>query len=602
MKSGLAALFFGWVALAAAAQAPDAAWPSEKVDLSVLQSVEAGEAEFLVIMKEQADLSAARRLRTKEEKGRFVVERLKETARETQGPLLADLSAAGAKSRPFWVANMVWVRGGREAVAAAASRPDVERIAADALVNAHLPEAETRGREPLAVEWGVSQVNAPYAWGLGFTGQGIVVAGQDTGYQWAHPALRPHYRGWDGANADHDFNWHDAIHVLGSNCGADSPFPCDDHGHGTHTMGTMVGDDGGSNQIGVAPGAVWIGCRNMNEGDGTPASYAECFQWFLAPTDLNGENADPDLAPDVINNSWGCPYSEGCTYPDILRAVVESARAAGIVVVASAGNSGSSCGSVADPPAIYDAAFSVGNTTRTDAIASLSSRGPVTVDGSNRLKPDVSAPGSSVRSSFPTNAYVEMTGTSMAGPHVAGVVALLLSARPDLRGDVDTIETLLATTALPLTSTQTCGGVPGSSVPNNTHGWGRVDVQRLFTLDSDGDGSVNMGDCAPADGTVWDAPSEARGLTLSGSGATVLSWEVPAAPGGSAILYDLLRSGDPSDFTSAACVASGSTALSASDASAPAGVSYYLVRSRNACGASLGKRSEGTPRSAPDCP
>ncbi|MEW5763670.1 MAG: S8 family serine peptidase [Acidobacteriota bacterium] len=602
MKRAAAVLVVGLWALGVGAGSPGGAWPSEKVDPAVLREAEAGSAEFLVLMKEQADLSAARTLRTKEEKGRFVVERLRETAERSQGPLLAELAGLGAEVRPFWIANMVWVRGGLDALSAAASRAEVDRIVPNPHVGARLPEEEAAGREPLAVEWGVSRVNAPYAWGLGYTGRGVVVAGQDTGYQWNHPALRPHYRGWNGTTADHDFNWHDAIHSGGGSCGADSLVPCDDHGHGTHTMGTMVGDDGGSNQIGVAPGAVWIGCRNMDRGNGTPATYTECFQWFLAPTDLDGENADPSLAPDVINNSWGCPYSEGCTYPDILKAVVESARAAGIVVVASAGNSGSSCGSVADPPAIYDAAFSVGNTTGTDAIATSSSRGPVTVDGSNRLKPDVTAPGTSVRSSYPTSTYATLSGTSMAGPHVAGVVALLLSARPDLKGDVDAVEFLLASTADPKTSTQTCGGVPGSSIPNNTFGHGIVDAQRLFTLDSDGDGSGNLADCAPADGSAYSAPSEARNLTLSWAGTTVLSWQAPSAPGGTEVVYDLLRSADPADFSAAVCVASGTAALTASDGDAPSGVAYYLVRSRNACGASLGTRSDGAPRSAPSCP
>ena len=147
----------------------------------------------------------------------------------------------------------------------------------------------------------------------GYTGQGAVIAGQDTGYQWDHPALKDQYRGWNGSAADHNYNWHDAIHATGSSCGADSPCPCDDNDHGTHTMGTMVGDDGGANQIGMAPGARWIGCRNMNAGVGTPTTYIECFEWFIAPTDLAGQNPNPAMAPDVINNSWGCPESEGCS-------------------------------------------------------------------------------------------------------------------------------------------------------------------------------------------------------------------------------------------------------------------------------------------------
>jgi subtilisin family serine protease len=348
--------------------------------------------------------------------------------------------------------------------------------------------AETAG-----IEWNISQVNAPAVWALGYTGQGAIVAGADTGYDWDHPALVGHYRGWDGTNANHNYNWHDAIHSGSSGCGVNSPAPCDGHWHGTHTMGTMVGDDGAANRIGMAPGARWIGTRNMNDsGAGTPATYSECFEWFIAPTDLNGQNPDPARAPDVINNSWGCPASEGCTSPDVLRTVVENTRAAGIVVVASAGNDGSGCSTINVPPSIYEAAFTVGATDGSDAAASFSSRGPVTVDGSGRRKPDVSAPGVSVRSSTPGTGYALSSGTSMAGPHVAGLVALVLSAHPGLKGQVDRIETLLEKTCRPRTTTQNCGTIPGTNVPNNTYGWGRIDALAAVGVnDSDGDGMPN---------------------------------------------------------------------------------------------------------------
>jgi len=306
------------------------------------------------------------------------------------------------------------------------------------------------------------------------TGQGVVVAGQDTGYQWNHPALKNHYRGWNGVSANHNYNWHDSIHSGGGVCGPDSPQPCDDTNHGTHTMGTMVGDDGGSNQIGMAPGAKWMGCRNMDQGVGTPATYSECFEWFIAPTDLNDQNPDPSKSPDVINNSWSCPTSEGCTNPNILRNVVENTRAAGIVVVQSAGNSGSGCSTVNTPAAIYDAAFSVGAVNASNNIVSFSSRGPVTFDNSQRLKPDASAPGENIRSSVPGNGYAFFSGTSMAGPHVAGLVALAISAQSCFAGDVDAIEQYVRTHATPRTTTQTCGGIPGSGIPNNTYGYGAI--------------------------------------------------------------------------------------------------------------------------------
>jgi hypothetical protein len=253
----------------------------------------------------------------------------------------------------------------------------------------------------------------------------------------------------------------------------------------------------------------------MDDGAGTPARYTECFQWFIAPTDLSDQNPDPSKAPDVINNSWGCTTGEGCTDPTILQAVVESVRAAGIEVVVSAGNSGSSCSTVTDPPAIYDASFSVGATDSSDNIASFSSRGPVTVDGSNRLKPDVSAPGVNVRSSEPGNTYGALSGTSMAAPHVVGVTALVLSALPDLVGSPDAIESLLTASAVPRTTSETCGGVPGDQIPNNTYGWGRVDALAALTDD------LAVSESASPDPTLVGVPvTYTITVTSLGPGAT----------------------------------------------------------------------------------
>jgi serine protease AprX len=472
------ALFAGW--------AHGADWRS-KVDPWVLDTAARGEAEFLVMLRQQADLRGAPTLRSKGEKTAFVQNALEATAQQTQGPLLALLAARGAAHRAFWVANMIWVRGDARLVAELAAREDVFHVYANPTVHLSEPvdlDEPRPASAPAGIEWNIAKVHAPDVWALGFTGQGVVVGGQDTGYQWNHPALKGKYRGWNGTTADHNYNWHDAIHSGGGGCGHDAPAPCDDTDHGTHTMGTMVGDDGGTNQIGMAPGARWIGCRNMDQGSGTPASYTECFEWFIAPTDLADMNPDPSKAPHVINNSWGCPPSEGCTDPNALKTVVENTRAAGIEVVGSAGNSGSGCGSVDSAPAIYDASFSIGATDISDNIASFSSRGAVTVDGSNRLKPDVSAPGVNVRSSVPFNSYASFNGTSMASPHVAGLVALLLSAAPDLAGNPDSIESVVTSSAVPRTSAQICNGVPGSAIPNNTYGWGRVDA--LAAVNSNG--------------------------------------------------------------------------------------------------------------------
>ena len=491
---------------------------ASKIDPWVLEKSAAGPAEFLVMLRAQGDLQGARTIATKAERGAFVMDTLRSAAERSQRPLLDLLAERKVPHRAYWIANMIWVRGDRRLVEELAARDDVFHVYANPRVRFEGPAASSPAgpvpSSPDSIEWGVSKVRAPQVWALGFTGEGIVVGGQDTGYQWDHPAIKNQYRGWSGSSADHNYNWHDSIHSGGGVCGPDSDEPCDDHSHGTHTMGTMVGDDGGSNQIGVAPGARWIGCRNMNEGVGTPETYSECFQWFIAPTNLADQNPDPTKAPHVINNSWGCPTSEGCTDPNVLKTVVENTRAAGIEVVVSAGNAGSSCSSVNDPPAIYEASFSIGATDSNDDIAGFSSRGPVTLDGSGRMKPDVSAPGVNVRSSVPGNGYSNFSGTSMAGPHVAGVVSLLLSAYPALIGEPSDIELILTSTAVPRTSSETCGGVPGSEIPNNTYGWGRVDALDSIT-EASSDLSLTQTD-AP-DPTLVGVPVEYT-LTITNAG------------------------------------------------------------------------------------
>ena len=538
-----------------------------------------GRAEMLVVLAEQADLSPARRLSTRAERGAFVYERLTETARRTQPELLAELARLGAPARPFWAANFVWTTGDLALAERLAARADVARLDTNPRLVLSPPELDLAALDapaaPGAIEWNLSWVNADDVWGLGHTGEGAVIAGQDTGYQWDHPALKAKYRGWNGATADHDYNWHDAIHSGGGVCGADSPAPCDDNDHGTHTMGTMVGDDGGTNQIGMAPGAKWIGCRNMNVGVGTPTTYIECFQWFLAPTDLAGQNPDPGQSPDVINNSWGCPTDEGCNPGNfaVMQQVVENVRAAGIFVVVSAGNSGSSCSTVTDPAAIYDASFSVGATgDQTDAIAGFSSRGPVTVDGSNRMKPDISAPGSNIRSSTPGSTYQGgWDGTSMAGPHVAGLVGLLISAVPAAAGDVDLLEEVIRQSAVHPTFAGACG-VAAGVFPNNTFGAGRIDAlaavnlllsQNGFAMSATPPGRAV---CAPADATYtvnlaqYGTFAETVSLVASGhpAGSTAGFSVDPVTPPGSSLLT-----------VTTAGVAAGSSTITLTGTSSP---------------------------------
>lgn len=468
-------------------------WRS-KIDDEVLAELEAGATvEVIIAMEEQADLRLASRIRGKSAKGQFVFQSVAAVAARTQTNVLDILSKEDTYYRSFNIVNAVLTEVDLRLAQQLAVLPEVANIQPNpwTLFDRPMPDnTPPAGGARGIVEWGVQQINADDVWNLGYRGEGIVVAGQDTGYEWIHPTIQQQYRGYDGVEADHNYHWHDAIREISllhddpvispdnNPCGLDVDEPCDDNNHGTHTMGTMVGDDGGDNQIGVAPAAQWIGCRNMERGWGSPASYIECFEWFLAPTNLDGEFPDPTMAPHVITNSWGCPEIEGCN-PDnfaLMEAAIEALRAAGVVVVVSAGNDGAECGTVQNPSAIFEGAFSVGASNNMDAIAGFSSRGAVTVDGSLRLKPNVVAPGVGVRSAARNGEYRTWNGTSMAGPHVAGAVALLLSAAPHLEGEVDSIESIFESTALELLSDQDCNGFLGSASPNAVYGHGRIDV------------------------------------------------------------------------------------------------------------------------------
>lgn len=244
-------------------------------------------------------------------------------------------------------------------------------------------------------------------------------------------------------------------------------------GHGTHTLGSVLG-----NQVGVAPDAEWIGCVNLARNLGNPALYLDCMQFMLAPFPQNGNpftDGKPELGAHVLNNSWGCPDVEGCD-PEIFAPAVKALRTAGVFVVVSAGNSGySGCGSVESPPAIYDEVYSIGAVNSSGFRVDFSSMGPVVVDGSSRIKPDIAAPGEGVFSAYPGSTYEIASGTSMAGPHVVGVVALMWSANPDLIGDIDMTEMILNDTA-----TLYDGPVPDcvdvENMPNNAVGFGIVNA------------------------------------------------------------------------------------------------------------------------------
>lgn len=453
-----------------------------KVEPELLAAMAQGERrDFAIYLNDKADLSAAQSAKTKAEKGRMVYEALKATAARSQPAVLQVLRSRSMPHQAYWIANAISTSGTQADIQALALRGEVRSL--HLLKNELVPGplAFTMGYQKAEVNTedgiadGLEVVRAPEVWALGFKGQGVVVGDHDIGVMWEHPALKNKYRGWDGVSANHDYNWHNAF-PADPFC-TDPAVPCDSHGHGTHTTGTMVGDDGEGNQIGMAPDAKWIACRSLLDpvvGVGTLPTYMQCMEWQLAPYPTgNSAAADPSKSPDVISNSWGC--LEACA-PPLLEDTNEAIYAAGMVQVVSAGNDGSECSTLAFPLAVYESSFTVGATDVNDQMAGFSSRGPVLSDGSMRIKPNVVAPGVSTYSSLNDGGYGNLSGTSMAGPHVAGAVALLLSAEPKLKGRVADVRSLFEQTAVPIVTEEVCGGTGMNDIPNNIFGFGRIDV------------------------------------------------------------------------------------------------------------------------------
>jgi len=312
--------------------------------------------------------------------------------------------------------------------------------------------------EPRDIEVGINWVKAPAVWAKGVNGSGVVVGNSDTGSV-IHKDFEHTYRGHGG---EHHYNWFDAIQAR--------PVPYDDHGHGTHCMGTKVGTSA-TTKVGVSPGSQWIVCKWLNAGGGGNAAGAlKCLQFFLAPTKTDGTSPDPDKRPHVTSHSYRCQ----CQLENAVNALVS----AGVEVVVAAGNSGPRCSSVTEP-ASFKNAFSVGALNRgADTLATFSSKGP---QGS-LIKPEISAPGAQVRStSNRNNGYQSMSGTSMACPHVAGAVALLWSGHPSLRRNIQKSREVMTKSA----KRQESRECSSNGSPNNVFGHGTIDCLKAHEMGFD---------------------------------------------------------------------------------------------------------------------
>lgn len=283
---------------------PDAESAQERIAPTVLDELATdGVADFMVSLEEQADLSAAASISDWDERGAYVVRQLQEHAARSQQEVTGLLDEAGVEYQAFWIANAVLIHDGdRELAEQVLALPSVERLDEPAVFEVPKVVPVPQVTAATAVEWGIEAIRADQVWSeLDAHGEGLVIANIDTGVDFAHPALADNYRGRapDGT-VDHNYHWHDPSGVCPSEA------PCDNQGHGTHTMGTMVGSDAGGTAIGVAPDATWIaakGCEaTANVGCSRPALLAS-GQWMLAPRDLSGGNPRPDLRPHIINNS-----------------------------------------------------------------------------------------------------------------------------------------------------------------------------------------------------------------------------------------------------------------------------------------------------------
>jgi subtilisin family serine protease len=400
---------------------------------------------YLVTMRSSADLdhlrAVPRRART-----RVVEQTLRQVAHDSQRPLahrLRHWSRVGRVSsyHRLWVVNAVSVTAGPRLIARIAARRDVAAVEPDRI---DLVPAASTPADHLAV------VRAPEVWSAGDDGSGVVVATLDSGADVTHPDLESRWRG--GTDS-----WYDPY-------GQHPDAPVDLDGHGTATLGAIVGGDASGTSVGVAPGARWIAARVFDDrGAATTTAVHLAFQWLLDP-DHDPSTAD---APQVVNGSWSIGTGPSCDLtfqPD-----VQALTRAGILPVFAAGNFGPTTGSGVSP-ANYPESLAVGALADPTHVRSDSSRGPSTCGGRPGTFPDVVAPGQDVLTTDRYGLYQVASGTSMAAPQAAGALALLLSARPGL--SVDDQRRLVTSTAVDI----------GATGPDADTGYGRLDARAAYDL------------------------------------------------------------------------------------------------------------------------
>jgi len=384
--------------------------------------------------------------------------------------------------RSLWIGNSIYVDENHlnnlELIEKISKRSDVQEIISSRTrdlnfekVGKKLKNINLKQPNP-KIEWNLIMAKAPFIWSKGATGKGLVVANIDTGVYWNHTGLINQYRGYNSNNrsVNHDYNWYDGVKSGSVGCPSASKYPCDDHGHGTHTIGTYCGKNT-EHVVGIAYDAKWIACRGFNRGFLFAGAVEGCMQYFLAPTKQDGSSPNPDLAPDVIGHSYGVPDS------DVLKRAFAAVEAVGTINVASAGNS-RTCNSITRIPGIYAKSFTVGalgfNVT---VIASFSSKGPGPANY-KRQKPEIAASGERVNSwSRGPNGITPMSGTSMSSPLVGSAVAAIWSAFPVLRNNIEETVTTFYENSDVISNSE-CGSTTQS--PNFVYGYGNLNCQKVY--------------------------------------------------------------------------------------------------------------------------
>ncbi len=422
--SAMLLIFFGWQHISAETSS------LAKVDPDIIAQFQSRDssASYLVWMQEQADLSAAYTIQDWDARGWYVYHTLRTTADASQQQLRELLEKARQQQpaiefEPYYIINAVAVQSDFSTLSQIATLPEVRHISAEPQLT--LPEPQIRTTQPTRatpamIPYGIEQLRAVDVWEqFGERGKGVVVANLDTGVAHTHPALAENYRGRLGTYGyDHNYNWYDFA--------AQSPVPVDNDGHGTHTMGTIAGNDANT-VYGLAPDASWMTVRVCTTSQSC-YNFINAAQWALAPFPISGQTelADPALRPNVVNNSW-----EYISTNAQFQQIADAWHAAGMIAIFAAGNHGGSVGSISSPGE-YCNVIGVGASAENGSIASFSGRGPGHFAPCQTSKPDLAAPGVDVLSAYPPDDVQTLSGTSMASPHVAGCVALLLGLDPTL--------------------------------------------------------------------------------------------------------------------------------------------------------------------------